>query len=511
VVALAVFWAAENFFVQAASCQQLPTTIHPYFYQAGRFGLDFLAASAVLLFFSRGWLLAILAGDFSVSVLTLPYARYFHHALSLETTMQTAGEGMKVSSFGLAFIPPSVWLALLAALAVKAWWVIQITPQPAPWRRACATCCLAAEAACILGLQFTSFALPSLRTRTVTRGVYAYGYLNTWVAEIFYGPDMRQMAQKLRKLQRVSPDRLAGAGISWPVNGHVVIVQMESIGWEVLNSQIASQPVAPYLSGLARSNLCYKIQAYHTLGSQDMDYAVLSDGTPSTEVLSYEVPGMTYPNGLPGFMKKHGFHAVALHGNAGSFFNRRRNFDRMGFDEIWFKEDFQGRAVKRSSWGVRDAELFQLSSRELRQATGPQFHFLITLDSHAPFNLMDNEEKQIFPDSQVWRENYFNSARLLDGLLRDYIESLPSGTLVILYGDHPAGVDYGDFHPARKGSAEYVPCILHVCGASAPLRTCCSASASLPSDLRILDIENFLRRQISQRAFEALNPSPKNS
>jgi phosphoglycerol transferase MdoB-like AlkP superfamily enzyme len=160
---------------------------------------------------------------------------------------------------------------------------------------------------------------------------------------------------------------------------------------------------------------------------------------------------------------------------------------------------------------VRDAELFQLSSRELRQATGPQFHFLITLDSHAPFNLMDNEEKQIFPDSQVWRENYFNSARLLDGLLRDYIESLPSGTLVILYGDHPAGVDYGDFHPARKGSAEYVPCILHVCGASAPLRTCCSASASLPSDLRILDIENFLRRQISQRAFEALNPSPKNS
>jgi phosphoglycerol transferase MdoB-like AlkP superfamily enzyme len=64
----------------------------------------------------------------------------------------------------------------------------------------------------------------------------------------------------------------------------------------------------------------------------------------------------------------------------------------MGFDEIWFKEDFQGRDVKQNSWGVRDAELFKLSCREIQKATQPQFHFIITLDSHAPFNLIDNQE-----------------------------------------------------------------------------------------------------------------------
>jgi hypothetical protein len=494
--ALALFWAMENFLIQAAALDEQPTTIHPYCYQAGRLVLNFLAASGVLLFFSRRWLLAILAGDLLVSVLTLPYAHYFHHALSLETTMQTADEGMRVSRFGLEVIPPGVWLALAGALAVKVYGVIKITPQPASWRRGCAAACLLAGFALVAGLQFTSFHLSSLRIRSVTRAVYAYGYLNAWAGELFYGPDMKQTGQELMKLQGVSPDRLPGVEGPWPVSNHVVIVQMESIGWEVLNARIAGQEVAPYLDSLAASNRCFRIQVYHTLGSEDMDYAVLSGGTPSTVVVSYDIPGVTYSNGLPGFMRKHGFHTVALHGNDGGFFNRRRNFERMGFDEIWFKEDFKGRAVRQSSWGVRDAELFKLSSREIGQATRPQFHFIITLDSHAPFNLIDEGEKKIFPGTSIWRENYFNSARLLDGALRDYIESLPSGTLVILYGDHPAGVDYEDFHPAREGSAEFVPCIVHVCGAhSPPAHT--SPAAPLPSDLRILDIVNFMRHQIA--------------
>ena len=118
----------------------------------------------------------------------------------------------------------------------------------------------------------------------------------------------------------------------------------------------------------------------------------------------------------------------------------------MGFDEIRFKEDFRGQPVKMSSWGVRDADLFQLSNRKMRQDRGPQFHFIITLDTHAPFDLITDGEKEIFPHSKVWQENYFNSLRVLDNGLRAYIESLPAGTLVMLYGDHTAGVTYGDYH-----------------------------------------------------------------
>ena len=50
-VGLALLWEVENFLVQAAAIDLRPTTIHPYCYQAGRFGLNFLAASSVVLFF----------------------------------------------------------------------------------------------------------------------------------------------------------------------------------------------------------------------------------------------------------------------------------------------------------------------------------------------------------------------------------------------------------------------------------------------------------------------------
>jgi hypothetical protein len=134
-IGLALFWAAENFLIQAAAFDEQPGSLHPLAFQAARFSLDLLAASTVVLLCNRRWALALIAGDFLVSVVTLPFAHYFHHALSIGSAMRTAGEGLRVSSFGLELVPIPVWLALLGALAVKIYWVIKITPQPAACRR----------------------------------------------------------------------------------------------------------------------------------------------------------------------------------------------------------------------------------------------------------------------------------------------------------------------------------------------------------------------------------------
>ena len=496
VFGLALFWSLENFFIQAAAFDAQPTTLHPYIYEACRLGLDLLAAGAVVLLFNRHWLLSLIAVDFALSAMTLPYGHYFHHALSIKTALATLSEGARVSGVGIQVLEPAVWLGLVTALVLKLYWVFKITPQPAAWRRSCGAALVLAWGVCILALQYTTFALPSLRNRSVSRSVYAYGYLNAWAAEFCFGPDMNEMGRKLRELQKVSPNRLVGVEKPWPVSGNVVAIQMESIGWEVLHSRIAGTEVTPYLNSLAESGRCFRVQAYHTLASEDMDFAVLSDGTPLGQMLSYDFQGVDYSAALPAFMRAHGFHTVAWHGNDGGFFNRRPNFERMGFDEIWFKEELCARPVKTSSWGVRDEEIFQRSRQEIQCATVPQFHFIITLDTHAPFTLIDEEEKQIFPGSTSWAENYFNSVRALDNELREYVESLPSGTLVILYGDHPAGVNYQDFHPARNGGAEFVPCIVHLCGCAAPFPSNASLTSPLPDDLRILDVVNFLRAQV---------------
>ena len=217
-------------------------------------------------------------------------------------------------------------------------------------------------------------------------------------------------------------------------------------------------------------------------------------------MVSYELEGITYPNALPRFMQQHGYRTAAFHGNSGDFFKRRLNFGQMGFDEIWFKEDFKGRPVRLSSWGVRDEELFNLSSKEM-QAPGKEFHFIITLDTHAPFNLIDEQEEEIFPHNNGWGESYFNSIRVLDNNLRNYVESLPDGTMIILYGDHTSGVNFGSFHSAREWPGEFVPCIVYVCHSKPPWPIKPDPEIHVGGNLRIHDVINVVRHQLAERKF----------
>lgn len=498
-IVLASIWAIENFIMQASAFASPPVTSHPYFIQEVRLILNFTVAVAILLVCSQPVLVMILAGNLILSVIVVTYNHYFHHTFSVYYGIKALKESSQAGSFGLHLIPLTSGLFLLGTFTVKLLLLLKIPPRPVKFCRVGALLCLLTAGSIILALQCTHFAFRSIAYTRVTRAVYAYGYLNSWIAEFFVAPDTREVARELAALQSVSPDRLSAAEIPWQFGTNVVVVQLESFGWNVMDYSINGQKVMPYVSGLAMNSRLFKIQAYHHVSSGDMDYAVLSDGTPTKRMISYLVPNVHYTNALPRFMQKHGFHTVAMHGANGDFFDRRGNYERMGFDEIWFQEDFRGRTFEHSYWGVKDAELFRMSSARMRDADRPQFHFIISLDSHGPFDLIGDAEKEIFPKSRVWQENYFNSMRALDRDLRGYVESLPNGTLVILYGDHTSSVDYGDFHSAHEGQVEYVPCIVHVCQDKRIQQTRFSTPESVPEDLRILDVMNFLRRQIAAR------------
>jgi phosphoglycerol transferase MdoB-like AlkP superfamily enzyme len=150
---------------------------------------------------------------------------------------------------------------------------------------------------------------------------------------------------------------------------------------------------------------------------------------------------------------------------------------------------------------VRDDDMLRLSAKKMRAASGPEFHFLITLDSHIPFDFISDEEKEIYPHSTDWQENYFNSIRVLDHAVQRYVEALPPGTLLVFYGDHTAGVNNEKFHSARDGDKEFVPCIVYTTGANEAMAR--TDLAGLPADLRIHDVVNHLRRQVGTTHFAA--------
>jgi phosphoglycerol transferase MdoB-like AlkP superfamily enzyme len=497
-LALASLWAVENFFIQAAAFAT-PQPGQTRAYESVRLALNFLAAMALLLACTWRVLVVLLVGDFLLALGLVAYTQYFHRAFSLYYSLRALREGLQARSFAFELIPLRAWALLSGILAAKLLLAHRLASRSFELGYPAAMLCLLLAAGIVLGLQCTTINFHNLATARASRAVYAYGYLISWVAEYLVTPSTR-VTEELIALQKQSPDRLAAAERPWQFGDMVVVVQVESWGWNVLNYSVNGQEVMPYLNRLSRRGRLFRTQAFHEVGSVDMDFAVLSGGSPSRRVVSYLVPGISYTNALPRFLRRHQFHTVAIHGGSGDFFDRRRGFSEMGFDEIWFKEDLVKLNLRQSSWGIRDAAVFEFSSQRLRRAAGPEFHFIITLDSHGPFDLIDDEEKEVFPHSEVWQENYFNSMHVLDRDLRDYLESLPTGTLVILYGDHTSGVNYGDFRSAREGEAEYVHCLVHVCGSpeAPPIQS--PEVVALPEDLRILDVMNCLRHQIATRA-----------
>ena len=499
---LVVLWAAEHFLIQASLFDFTPITLHPMGYQLVRLAINLSAAFLLVMTSNREVLILLLGLDFLVSLVVLAYRQYFHRAFSLFFAVQNFREGLKVSSFAIQIIPSKVWLGMVSCLLAKILLATKVCSYPveATIRPGLVTAGgpVLLITALVMGLQKTSFRFASIRGTPITRAVYVYGYVISWFAEFIIAPDTQEVAEEVARLQEVSPDRLREIEPGWPVDRNVVVVQLESFGWNVLNFGLNGKAVTPYLNKLAGSSRVFKIQVYHDIGSADMDYAVLSGGLPSKRLVSYFVPGLDYARALPRFMSRQGYRTMSLHGATGDFYNRRANFERMGWDEIHFREEFKGLGVEQSYWGVRDAEIFRLSSKKLRAATEREFHFIITLDTHGPFNLIREDEKDIFPQSRVWQENYFNSMSALDKNLQEYVTSLPEGTLVIFYGDHTAGVDYQGFAPAREGTAEYVPCLVHVTPAPGVVSFSPELNHELPPDLRIHDIVNFMRHQVQK-------------
>ena len=501
---LAGLWALEHFLIQASLFDSPPATLHPFGYQAARLLTNLSVALFLVLAANWAWLLFILSLDFALSLVVLAYRKYFRRPLSFFYGVRNFREGIKVSSVALRIIPLKVMIAMSLVLAVKITLILFLSGRQSDEGIPAGFLTLGVPLGVFFGiilvLQKTSFRFTSARRSSIARTIYVTGYINSWIAEWLMAPVSEEIARELKALQSATPDRLVNLEPPWAVDGNVVILQLESFGWEILNHSVKGQEVTPFINETAATSRLFKVKVYHDNGSADMDFAVLSGGLPSERLVSYSIPGIDFSRSLPRFMGEHGYHTVSLHGGTGNFFNRRANFERMGWDEILFSEEIGSLSQDDSYWGVRDAEIFKLSSKKICESTQPVFHFLMSLDTHIPYNLIAESEKAFFPGSRNLQENYFDSMAVLDRNLRDYVKSLPGGTLVLIYGDHTSEVEHEDFSPAREGNLEFVPCLIYSCPGPGISPFSPDRHPDLPDTIEIHDVVNFLRRQVAARS-----------
>jgi len=463
-----------------------------------RLALDLLFVLTLTFLLRRRWLALVVAGGFFAYLGLITYFEYFLRPLSLLTIFGNWREGMRLSEFALDLFPKRVALMLVLALTTQ--WAALYISRKASLPRNCAWLAGGLCAIAYTGLYLFANFYDPLDAIQTTRGVGRLGeirgYLGPWFAEWYYLRDDKVLQRALH-LRQVRYDRLTPVEADIPIQKHLVILQAESLDYNVLGFKVDDVEVTPFLNRLRDRSMFYRVGAMHFNGSSDADFAALNAVSGSRHENPYIIQGYPYENTTPQFLARCGFSTFSFHGMGGEFYSRRRAFEQMGFAGIYFQEELESaEGLRANRWGARDSDVLNLSAQKLRMATTPTCHFVITLTTHVPYKLLADHEKEIYPHPRTTVQNYLNNMRYLNNCLRDYIASLGSGTTVMIYADHPTEEGDGTFTPDRSGGREFIPCFIYDSDQNlGDLQKTRGQPIATDGTLNLVDMINYLRAQ----------------
>jgi len=467
---LTVLWAMELFLVQEF-------TLFPNYPYVGykwmvsrclRLALDLLFCAFCITLCYRMVLYGIFALNVLGSTAIIAYSEYFNHSLSLNTMLYQGAEGAQVGAYAIQLVNWWAFAGLLLGLTVKIAVYEKTGGVKLRTRRRLVSAMLILLV--YLGIVGgTNLYVDPLRKLkgfgTVGRLGLTYGYLWTWAGEVWYLKNDSLLKRAVEAARQETDDRLTSVEYPLSMQGDVVILQLESLEFAVLDHRVNDQPVTPFLNQLKEKSFFYKIEAVHEHGSADADFTMLTGVKPSPDIVTYKIKDYPYGETLARRAREKGYVTSVFHGASGTFFERRSGFERMGLYPFYFEEemvrDFGLRADK---WGIKDHDVFDLSLRLLKKnARQKSIHFIITLTSHGPWDYLDRQEMEIFKHPETIEENYLNSMRYLDRAVGNYITRLREHTTVVLYGDHESRVGYTQRNKGRDGK-EWVPLMIYRVG-----------------------------------------------
>jgi phosphoglycerol transferase MdoB-like AlkP superfamily enzyme len=510
---VALIWALEIFVFQALSFHfDYPVPL------AKRIGahvvrllLDGLFSLGLVLLLPRvltlGAFLIFIVGSQGLSY----YQAVFGRVLSWQTLSLQFAEGLASLRFEWSYLDWRLLAALLAGLLLKGWLLRRAGAATVSWRWRLTLGVVSLLAyALLLAVAMWRIDRPEkLRTfASADRFGMTYGFLPLWACERFY-LDEAQLVREAVAQRELATSRLSAIEAPQALTGDVVLIQVESLDWRILHHRVEGRSVMPFLTRLCDQAMCFKIAAIHENGSGDTDFVMLNAVPPSPTVITYKIRDYPYGETLPQKAARAGYRTVALHGNSGQFFERRRTFTRMGFTCALFLEEIRDElGLPTSLWGIRDDALLQLSQKLLleKEPEERQLHYLITLTSHQPFNFLEPEMALFLPQRRDVQSRYFNSMHFVDRELEAYINALPENTLVVIFGDHRAMVEYASEVDVGGGRREYVPLLIHRVGVRLAER---QASRALPlaqsGELDLIDAATYVHGWFSKNGGEGMS------
>lgn len=230
-----------------------------------------------------------------------------------------------------------------------------------------------------------------------------------------------------------------------PNHRSVIVVVLESVGTQEADLVVNGQRVMPQLASLRDRNLSFSSAYASSTRSAYALVEILSGVLPQAfQTLLWREP-LPYLEGIPGDLHSHGYATSYFHGGNLKFENQGTYLSNIGFRNVF--EFDPAVSYPKYGWGWADEVVFSELRRWVALQKEPYFGMIFTLSTHDPFRLPESFNDGVFGDTgpTTSRERFIDSLRYLDGQLGQFYEwyeaeEKPSGTILIVTGDHPGTI-----------------------------------------------------------------------
>lgn len=250
---------------------------------------------------------------------------------------------------------------------------------------------------------------------------------------------------------------------------NILVIHYESMQTFPMHLSFNDKEVTPNMNKLAEEGIFFS-NFYSQVGvgtSSDAEFTFNTSLMPSTS-------GTVFVNffdreyiSIPNLLREKGYYTFSMHGNTGEFWNRNIMHENLGFDKFYSKDSYI--INETIGLGLSDKSFYNQSVKMIkniqREQGSPYYGLLITLTNHTPFSdleLMDEYPTTIdieIDNQTITRDylnnttmgNYLRSVHYADEALGEFIEflnkeGLLENTVLVIYGDHDARLNYNDFN-----------------------------------------------------------------
>lgn len=250
---------------------------------------------------------------------------------------------------------------------------------------------------------------------------------------------------------------------------NIIVIHAESMQKFAMDLTFNNKEVTPNLNKLANEGKFFS-NFYSQVGvgtSSDAEFTFNTSLMPSTK-------GTVFVNyfdrdyiSIPKLLKEQGYYTYSMHANTGEFWNRNTMHKSLGYDKFYNKDSYT--IDETIGLGLSDKSFFRQSVDIMKQIkeeeNKPFYSLLIMLSNHTPFSdlaLMEDYKTTIdvtIDNQTVTRDylnnttmgNYLRSVHYADSAIGEFIDNLDKeglleNTVLVIYGDHDARLDFEDFN-----------------------------------------------------------------